>query len=38
VVILGGLLYENPFFVPPEQLLLEIRERRQSPQSASSSS
>ncbi|HTE61644.1 MAG TPA: MEDS domain-containing protein [Solirubrobacteraceae bacterium] len=28
VVIVGGLLQENPFFVPPEQLLLEIRERR----------
>jgi hypothetical protein len=28
VVILGGLLQENPFFVPPEQFLLEIREQR----------
>jgi hypothetical protein len=28
VVIIGGLLQENPFFVPPDQLLLEIRERR----------
>jgi hypothetical protein len=28
VVIIGGLLQENPFFVPPEQFLLEIRERR----------
>jgi hypothetical protein len=27
VVIIGGLLQENPFFVSPEQLLLEIRER-----------
>src|SRR4030081_3216386 len=27
-VIIGGLLQENPFFVPPDQLLLEIRERR----------
>jgi len=28
VVILGGLLQENPFFVPPDQFLLELRERR----------
>jgi hypothetical protein len=28
VVIIGGLLQENPFFVPPDQLLVEIRERR----------
>jgi hypothetical protein len=28
VVIIGGLLQENPFFVPPDQLLLEIRQRR----------
>ena len=28
VVIVGGLLQENPFFVPPDQYLLEIRERR----------
>jgi hypothetical protein len=28
VVIMGGLLLENPFFVPPDQFLLEIRERR----------
>jgi DcmR-like sensory protein len=27
-VIIGGVLQENPFFVPPEQLLLEMRERR----------
>ena len=27
LVIIGGLLRENPFFVPPEQFLLEIRER-----------
>jgi hypothetical protein len=31
VVILGGLLQENPFFVPPEQFLLEMRERRNDP-------
>lgn len=28
VVIVGGVLQENPFFVPPDQFLLEIRERR----------
>jgi hypothetical protein len=27
-VIIGGLLQENPFFVPPDELLLEIRERQ----------
>src|ERR1700756_4357384 len=30
VVIIGGVLQENPFFVSPDQFLLEIRERRQS--------
>jgi hypothetical protein len=28
VVIVGGLMHENPFFVPPEQFLREIKERR----------
>jgi len=28
VVIIGGTLQENPFFVPPDEFLLEIRERR----------
>jgi hypothetical protein len=28
IVIIGGLLQENPFFVTPDQLLLEIRARR----------
>jgi hypothetical protein len=37
VVIIGGLLQENPFFVPPEQLLLEIRERRSRRASAAMS-
>jgi hypothetical protein len=27
-VIIGGLLQENPFFVPPDEFLLELRERR----------
>ncbi len=30
VVIIGEVLQENPFFVPPDQFLLEIRERRGS--------
>ena len=29
-VIIGGLLQENPFFVPPDQFLLELRERGRS--------
>jgi hypothetical protein len=33
-VIIGGLLQENPFFVPPDQLLLEIRDRRSVRKSA----
>ncbi|HYC55531.1 MAG TPA: MEDS domain-containing protein [Candidatus Binatia bacterium] len=28
LVILGGVLQENPFFVPPDQMLAELRERR----------
>ena len=28
MVVIGGILQENPFFVSPDQLLLEIRERR----------
>jgi hypothetical protein len=28
VVIIGGVLQENPFFVPPEQYLFELRERK----------
>jgi hypothetical protein len=30
VVIIGEVLQENPFFIPPDQFLLEIRERRRS--------
>jgi hypothetical protein len=33
VVIIGGLLQENPFYVSPEQLLSEIRQRRSARQS-----
>lgn len=32
LVIIGGLLHENPFFVPPEQILDELRERRAASQ------
>jgi len=28
VVIIGGVLQENPFFIPPDQFLAELRERR----------
>ena len=28
LIIIGGVLQENPFFVPPEEFLQEIRERR----------
>jgi hypothetical protein len=35
VVIIGGLLQENPFFVPPDQYLLEIRERQSAREGAS---
>jgi hypothetical protein len=27
MVIIGGILQENPFFVPPEQMLSEIQHR-----------
>jgi hypothetical protein len=30
VAIVGGLVHENPFFVAPDQLLLEIKERRRT--------
>jgi hypothetical protein len=38
MVIIGGVLQENPFFVPPGQLLAEIRERRSAHMSANVSS
>jgi hypothetical protein len=28
MVIIGGLLQENPFFVPPEEMLEELGRRR----------
>lgn len=36
MVIVGGVLFENPFFVPPEELLPELRERRRRRASGSS--
>jgi hypothetical protein len=35
VVIIGDILQENPFFVPPDQFLLEIRQRRSGRKSVS---
>jgi hypothetical protein len=35
IVIIGGLLQENPFYVSPDELLSEIRERRTARESAS---
>jgi len=34
VVIIGGILQENPFFVPPDQFLLELQERQSVRKSA----
>ena len=30
MVIVGGILQENPFFVPPDEMLRELREREGS--------
>jgi hypothetical protein len=27
MVIVGGILQENPFFVPPDEMLQELRQR-----------
>ena len=35
MVIVGGLLLDNPFFVPPETLLLEIKSRQSARKNAS---
>ncbi|MFL6336140.1 MAG: hypothetical protein ACJ754_22770 [Pyrinomonadaceae bacterium] len=32
LVVIGGSLHQNPFFVPPEEFLSELRERRAAPQ------
>jgi len=31
MIIISGLLQENPFFVPPDEFLRELRERRAMP-------
>ena len=31
VAIIGGLLYENPFFVPPQQILRQVLQRSGGP-------
>jgi len=28
MIIIAGILQENPFFVPPDEFLRELRERR----------
>jgi hypothetical protein len=28
MIIIGGVLQENPFFVPPDEFLRQLRERR----------
>jgi hypothetical protein len=38
MIIIGGLLQRNPFFVPPEEFLRELRQRRALRTSSSSSS
>jgi hypothetical protein len=30
MIIIGGILQENPFFVPPDEFLRELRERHTS--------
>jgi hypothetical protein len=30
MVIIGGMLRENQFFVPPDEMLRELRRRKQS--------
>lgn len=30
MVIIGGILQENPFFVPPDEMLQELRERERT--------
>jgi len=32
MVIIGGALFENPFYVPPDQMLKELRERTRRPE------
>jgi hypothetical protein len=32
MIVIGGILQENPFFVPPDQFLRELREREATDQ------
>jgi len=34
MIIIGGILQENPFFVPPDEFLKELRARRSRPGAA----
>ena len=36
MIIIGGLLHRNPFYVPPEEFLREVRQRRAMRTSTSS--
>lgn len=31
MAIIGGIVQENPFYVPPNELLRELQERREQP-------
>ena len=37
MIIIGGILQENPFFVPPDEFLRELRERHTTRNDASPS-
>jgi hypothetical protein len=37
MIIIGGMLQENPFFVPPDEFLRELRERHATRNRPSSS-
>jgi hypothetical protein len=37
MIIIGGILQENPFFVPPDEFLQELRRRRATDSAESSS-
>jgi hypothetical protein len=34
MIIIGGMLQENPFFVPPDEFLKELRERQSTRQTS----
>lgn len=37
MIIIGGILQENPFFVPPDEFLRELRQRHSKGKAAPSS-